>query len=629
MPLSHGNGGERAVKLVGALLFVLLAWPFAGWAQFASNDDFTAQQYRDFAHREPTTAELSYWASTGLGQSPLIIRSIINGAWESYTTAPPIIRLYFAYFNRIPDYGGFSWWSEQLYFGTSDLRGASFAFAGSAEFVMTYGILSNSDFVRLVYQNVLQRQPDQGGHDYWTGQLNQGMARPDLMLYFSEAAEHVNLRASTVIQVLATARMVHRMPTSVQQNADPDAFVGSMLASSEYVTRLNNSYDAYALLDCDGSLAPRIIGTRDCVNGDVDSRMRRRNYDGGAIDPARFNQLAWLLMGLGNGAVAYPASHDASPLTGFPIFDYQRPTFQRGDQNDLGAPTYTSSFSLYQGGGAAVVNSWWFTPQWSGGTPGFSIATAQYGAIWQVPSNVPYDAETIQVMDQYLPGRRVASPVAFAPFADPDAQLMMQALVKVPTAVPFLSSDPEIAAARGSHTPQAQLNFYVYFLDRSTGTFFGLVVQSFSSIAPAAAAEGAGCEDRGGHLVCDPFVGVRLPADQTSEPRTYIGPSPFSRGFTSGMQAPQTAVNAGGTFSDERFFRFHLTRKNMFELVRLINSGRLPGKPMLSTNLADYLLTDAAIGSESAYYSNPSNPSVRDNITIGWSFRGFGVWRLR
>jgi hypothetical protein len=71
------------------------------------------------------------------------------------------------------------------------LTEASF-FVVSPEFVATYGSLNNAAYVNQLYLNVLDRPADQGGLDYWTGQLNSGaMTRGDVLVGFSDSAEHI------------------------------------------------------------------------------------------------------------------------------------------------------------------------------------------------------------------------------------------------------------------------------------------------------------------------------------------------------------------------------------------------------------------------------------------------------
>ncbi len=69
------------------------------------------------------------------------------------------------------------------------LSSVSDNFASSGEFQTMYGSLSNRDFVRRVYLNVMGREPDAAGYDYWVGLLNRGTRRGEVMVGFSESAE--------------------------------------------------------------------------------------------------------------------------------------------------------------------------------------------------------------------------------------------------------------------------------------------------------------------------------------------------------------------------------------------------------------------------------------------------------
>ncbi len=107
-----------------------------------------------------------------------------------------VSRLYTAYFLRPPDAEGLQHWMRQRAAGVP-IEAVSEAFASSPEFVNRYGSLSNRQFVRLVYQNVLGREPEPAGRDLWTYQLNSGaMTRGEVMLGFSESAEYVRLSAT-------------------------------------------------------------------------------------------------------------------------------------------------------------------------------------------------------------------------------------------------------------------------------------------------------------------------------------------------------------------------------------------------------------------------------------------------
>lgn len=180
-----------------------------------SNRWFAMQQYRDFLNREGDAGGISYW--TGLianNSSPRAetIQSFFNSS-EFQTSVAPVVRLYLAYFNRIPDYGGLTFWVNEYQSGRYALTDISQNFAASAEFVNTYGNLSNADFVNRLYTDVLGRAPDASGAAYWTGQLNSAsQSRGQAMLAFSESGEFISRRAGNVYVTMMFVGMLRRSP---------------------------------------------------------------------------------------------------------------------------------------------------------------------------------------------------------------------------------------------------------------------------------------------------------------------------------------------------------------------------------------------------------------------------------
>jgi Ca2+-binding RTX toxin-like protein len=103
-------------------------------------------------------------------------------------------RLYQAAFDRTPDLGGLGYWITVLDKGETLVHVAN-GFLGSAEFAAQYGANpTNEQYVQALYQNVLGRDPDQGGYDYWNSVLNPGLVtRAEMLAFFSESAENVAL----------------------------------------------------------------------------------------------------------------------------------------------------------------------------------------------------------------------------------------------------------------------------------------------------------------------------------------------------------------------------------------------------------------------------------------------------
>ncbi len=101
-----------------------------------------------------------------------------------------VVRLYFAVFDRDPDGAGQQYWVQRYQSGTSLSKIANH-FIESAEWTATYGHVDDRRFVQLLYENVLDRQPDDEGWDYWVDLLASGDHRATILLGFSESIEFV------------------------------------------------------------------------------------------------------------------------------------------------------------------------------------------------------------------------------------------------------------------------------------------------------------------------------------------------------------------------------------------------------------------------------------------------------
>ena len=135
--------------------------------------------------------------------------------------ADQIGRLYSAYFLRPADAAGLLFWMRSRAQGAS-LQEVSDAFAGSTEFTNRYGSLADGDFVTLVYRNVLGREPEPAGLDFWMSQLTSGaMSRGQVMVGFSESAEYIR-RTATVAPHRGSTGAVHRLYRAYFQRDSDD-----------------------------------------------------------------------------------------------------------------------------------------------------------------------------------------------------------------------------------------------------------------------------------------------------------------------------------------------------------------------------------------------------------------------
>ena len=104
-----------------------------------------------------------------------------------------VYRLYQAALDRVPDIGGVSYWIDRAEHDAS-IKAIANEFIVSNEFVSAYGENpTNEEYVDLLYNNVLGRDPDQGGYDYWTGQMDNGLDRADMLLAFADCDENIAL----------------------------------------------------------------------------------------------------------------------------------------------------------------------------------------------------------------------------------------------------------------------------------------------------------------------------------------------------------------------------------------------------------------------------------------------------
>jgi len=221
----------------------------AVWTPFCTPEAFIRQQYRDWQDRAPKLDELNFWLNflqtnpvTGApaprDQGPAVYvpplgnpgAKLQSGTQNAFLDtfrqtldlqAGPVIRLYIAYFLRNPDYAGYKYWVNAVTNGGWTLTQVSDFFASSAEFQARYGALNNAEFVSLVYNNVLFRNPDTQGFSFWTNQLNAGNSRGWMMLQFSEAPS-LEFQTRTRVAVATTevyGEMLNRAPTLAEYNA--------------------------------------------------------------------------------------------------------------------------------------------------------------------------------------------------------------------------------------------------------------------------------------------------------------------------------------------------------------------------------------------------------------------------
>lgn len=110
-------------------------------------------------------------------------------AFDTDGVAGQAYRIYQAAFGRAPDTGGLGFWIGAMD-GGMKLEQVAAQFVASQEFSSRYGELAAGDFLATLYHNVLHREPDAAGFDFWIPKIDHGVSRAQLLALFSESAEN-------------------------------------------------------------------------------------------------------------------------------------------------------------------------------------------------------------------------------------------------------------------------------------------------------------------------------------------------------------------------------------------------------------------------------------------------------
>ena len=108
-----------------------------------------------------------------------------------------VVRLYHAALGRLPDLGGMQFWVNDLNEGYP-LTVLANGFQNAVEFIARFGgtNISNADFISHIYEGVLGREPEQGGYQFWSQNLDSGASnRSQTLALISEGPENQAITA--------------------------------------------------------------------------------------------------------------------------------------------------------------------------------------------------------------------------------------------------------------------------------------------------------------------------------------------------------------------------------------------------------------------------------------------------
>jgi Ca2+-binding RTX toxin-like protein len=236
-----------AIEIGGTLLF--LANEFVNSVEFQTRfgglDDrqFVEQLYNFTLNRTGEPAGIQNWVDAlgnGMTRAQVLLEFsessehkdlqqgvLDQGVWVADEQSLMIARLYDATFDRLPDQGGLATWRNALGGGMS-LTAIAAEFASSTEFQTRYGSLTNQQFVEQLYLFSLDRAGEPAGVQNWVNALDGGMTRAQVLLEFSESAEHVALTRSLWLGGVQVTDAGSAAPLETTKDTGPhsgDAFV--------------------------------------------------------------------------------------------------------------------------------------------------------------------------------------------------------------------------------------------------------------------------------------------------------------------------------------------------------------------------------------------------------------------
>lgn len=190
------------------------AVPATAFHPWNNSDEFVKRQYADLLQRTAAAANVSYWGGllNSGEKTPHGMMAYFLESDECDVKAQSIARLYRAFFRRDPDYTGLKYWMDKARSGMT-LNKVSENFVKVPEFGRMYGQLDDSGFIDLVYRNVLGRDADGAGKQFWLSEIARGVSRGRIMSHFAQSPENRAAQDEAMHVIAVYALMFKRAPS--------------------------------------------------------------------------------------------------------------------------------------------------------------------------------------------------------------------------------------------------------------------------------------------------------------------------------------------------------------------------------------------------------------------------------
>ncbi|MBC8167079.1 MAG: DUF4214 domain-containing protein, partial [Bryobacteraceae bacterium] len=210
--------------------------------QQAEDRRFVAANYFAFLGRYPTPSEIDFHVANlpATGRSGLAFNFLNTPEFD--LIGKFVAGLYVGLLNRDAEYGGFLFQRQAITGGFTTPAGLVGAFLGAPEFVTRYGALTKEEFVRVLYRQILLREPSLPEVTLQANTITDQQSRVNLATAFLNTAEFRQSTGARLYAFLLYAVLLQRDPTA----AEAQNFVGRITTADTLrplITELLATYE--------------------------------------------------------------------------------------------------------------------------------------------------------------------------------------------------------------------------------------------------------------------------------------------------------------------------------------------------------------------------------------------------
>lgn len=217
---------------------------FGSTQDIPGSREFVIAAYYDVLGRGPSEADVNYWSGRmASGMSRSSMAGIFNNS-DEYRNFK-IRQAYNMALARDPDPSGAAYWLSLMQSGAVSPEEAYSTFLGMDEMYNVRGGGTNSGYVTVMYEQLLDRGPDTGGLAYWVGQLDRGTKRKAVSesIWFSPEKYNVRVQdAFTLLLGRGASPSELEYWGGVARSGGTTGLRAALMSTDEYWNRADNRY---------------------------------------------------------------------------------------------------------------------------------------------------------------------------------------------------------------------------------------------------------------------------------------------------------------------------------------------------------------------------------------------------